>query len=164
MLLGNIHSLETYRFTVSTGLAHTRKDTEQPVNTLQKKLSFRAITCRYHPWGLGGQVSTSSGSSGIARCAAHTAGVVATHRAHSHSLLERRELGVVLLRNRHVLPWLRISRREALEVRGVYGFEAPSTIFMIAGVGFPRVPLWTNHGAILGERKDVWPGRPHGIE
>ena len=35
---------------------------------------------------------------------------------------------------------------------------------MIARVGFPRVPLWTNHGAILGGRKDAWPGRQHGIE
>ena len=50
-------------------LAHTRKDTEQLVNTLEKIHSFRAITCRYRPWGLGGQVYTSSGSSGIARCA-----------------------------------------------------------------------------------------------
>jgi hypothetical protein len=87
-----------------------------------------------------------------------------THRARSHSLLERRELGVILLRNRHVLPWLRIFRREALEVRGIYRFETPSAIRMISRVGFQRVPLGTNNGTILGERKHVWPRRPHGIK
>ena len=89
-----------------------------------------------------------------------------THCARSHSLLERRELGVVLLRNRHVFPRLWISRREALEVRGIYGFEmpGPKAIRVIARVGLPRVPLWTNHGTILGKRKDVWPRRPHGIK
>ena len=37
-------------------------------------------------------------------------------------------------------------------------------IRMIARVGFQRVRFGLNHSAILGERKNVWPRHPHGIE
>ncbi|KAF8549002.1 hypothetical protein OG21DRAFT_648871 [Imleria badia] len=42
-----------------------------------------------------------------------------THQSRPHAGLECRKLGVVLLRNRQVLPGLRISSRETLKVRGI---------------------------------------------
>ena len=88
------------------------------------------------------------------------------HCARPYSGLERRELGVtvILFRNCHVLPWLRISIREALEVRGIYRFETPSPIGMIAMVRFEREPLGKNDCSVPVERKDVWAGHPDGIE
>ena len=49
------------------------------------------------------------------------------HCACPYSGLEHRELGVtvILFCNCHVLPWLWISIREALEAQGIYRFETP---------------------------------------
>lgn len=80
--------------------------------------------------------------------------------------LDRCKLGVVLLRNCHALPGLFFTLRKALGARGSDGFgmETLSTVTVIPRIGLRRVRLGTNDRPVLAERKDVWAGRPHGVE
>ena len=85
-------------------------------------------------------------------------------RTNSHSLLECLVLGVVLFRDRDVLPQFRVTLWEALQVQAVCEFLSSRAIGVIARVWFQRVRLWPDNGIVWRERKDIRARHPDGIE